>query len=427
MNVTTVRRFESRRDPKEGNPMKPTPIRRTALCLLTALAAAGFSYGDPTASLARSRIVTAGGKSYMLTSKLKNILVGDFTYGYDHHSQLSPQNMISTLNRLATTEGWNVEVTTVGNDVTAAKLATKQVFVANYISWWAQSGKFPSANAAAVQNFVETQGGGVMIMHSSGDSGPSNNWPWFYNTAHPVGYTGESSRKTVSAPVFIPQSAKSHPIMDGISFAGKDTVIWPQGEWHTFQKIITSVYPNADVLLRMDGSKCTKDGLGPNCGNGTGGYNYNIPGGYPATWTFPDKKGSIGYFMEAHDLITMNAMTQPVWDKFFRQFMYYIAGYDSVPVASVLKHGNNDLNFILDPSGVSFHPSDEAGVFINKAGTHVITMFDMTGHKLKEIRGSKSPVDYDLATDMQGAKAGVYVMRVAITGGVVRSKRFFVN
>ena len=389
-----------------------------------ALALAGISHGDPTPSLARSRTVTVGGKSYVLTSKLKNILVGDFFYNFDHHSQNSPQNMITTLNRLAATEGWNIEVTTDGNAVTAAKLATKQVFVGNYISSWASSGKFPTANATAVQNFVETQGGGVMIMHSSGDSGPSNNWPWFYNTAHPVVYTGESSRITVSAPVFIPQSAKSHPIMEGISFGGKDTVIWPQGEWHTFQKIITSVYPNADVLLRMDGTKCTKGGVGPNCG---GSYNYSVPGGYPATWTFPDKKGSIGYFMEAHDLVTMNAMTQPVWDKFFRQFFYYIAGYDSVPVPTALRHGNSDLNFTLDPSGVTFHPSDEAGVFINKAGTHVITMFDMTGHKLKEIRGNKFPVDYDLASDMKGAKAGVYVMRVALSGGVVRSKRFFVN
>ena len=54
--------------------------------------------------------------------------------------------------------------------------------------------------------------------------------------------------------------------MEGINFAGKDTVIWPQGEWHTFNKIITDVQPSAAVLLRMDGPKCTKDGKGTNCG-----------------------------------------------------------------------------------------------------------------------------------------------------------------
>jgi len=400
-------------------------IRKTstiaAFALVLGLAGAAQAQ---TPSLAKQRTVTVGGKSYVLTSKLKSILVGDFFYNFDHHSQNSPQNLISTLQRLGTAEGWTVDVTKDGNSVTAAKLKGYQVFFANYISNWAASTTFPSANRTAVQNFVEIDGGGVFIQHCSGDSRVTSNWPWYYQTAHPVEYTGESSRITVSAPVFIPQAAKTHPVMEGINFAGKDTVIWPQGEWHTFNKIITDVQPSAAVLLRMDGTKCTKDGSGKNCG---GSYNYSIPGGYPASWTFPDKKGTIGYFMEAHDLITMQAMTQPVWDKFYKQFMYYVAGYDTVEAGVGLARGSKDLEFALDPSGITFHPTDQAGVFINKAGRHVVSMFDMQGHKVKEIRGDKFPVDYDLSGDLKNARGGVYVVRVALSSGVVRSKRVFVN
>jgi hypothetical protein len=373
-------------------------------------------------SLAKQRTITKDGKSYMLTSRLKSILIGDFFYNFDHHSQNSPQNLISTLQRLGTAEGWNIEVTTNGQAVTAAELKDHQVFFANYISNWATGAQ--AAHKTAVQNFVEVDGGGVFIQHCSGDSRVSNSWPWFYSTLHPVEYTGESSRTTVSAPVFIPQAAKTHPVMEGINFAGKDTVIWPQGEWHTFNKIITDVQPSAAVLLKMNGAKCTKGGTGTNCG---GSYNYSIPGGYPASWTFQAKKGTIGYFMEAHDLITMQAMTQPVWDRFYKQFMYFVAGYDTVEVGVGLARGAKDSEFAVDPSGVTFHSTDQAGVFINKAGRHVVSLFDMKGHKIKEIRGDKFPVDYDLSGELKSARGGVYVVRVALSGGVVRSKRIFVN
>ncbi len=404
--------------------MRVNTVRTSIFGAAALVLGLSLSHGQGTPSLAKQRTITVGGKSYVLTSRLKSILVGDFFYNYDHHKNASPQNLIATLQRLGGVEGWTVDVTTDGNAVTAAKLKGYQVFFANYISSWASSNGFPTANRTAVQDFVENQGGGVFIQHSSGDSRAGNNWPWFYNTAHPVEYTGESSRITISAPVFIPQAAKASPIMEGISFAGKDTVIWPQGEWHTFNKIITDIHPEATVLLKMDAVHCTKGGTGTNCGSA---YNYSVPGGYPATWTFPDKKGNIGYFMEAHDLVTMQAMTQAVWDKFYRQFMYYVAGYDTVAVSTALKPRNADLNFALDGSGITFHPSDQPGVFINKPGYHMVTLFDMAGHKVKEIKGNQYPVDYDLSADFKGVKAGVYVMRVALANGRVGSKRFFVN
>jgi Trehalose utilisation len=380
-----------------------------------------------TASLARQRVVTVGGKSYQLTSKLKTLLVGDFFYNYDHHQNNSPQNMISTLNRVAKTEGWTVDLTTDGNSVTATKLKGYQVFFGNYISSWASSNGFPTANRTAIQEFVENQGGGVFILHSTGDSKVSTKWDWYYNVAHPVGYEHESSRVTVSAPVAIPPAARTHPIMDGIKFNGKDTVIFTQGEWHTFAKIITSIYPKADVLLSMDGSHCTKGGTGSNCGVSLDVVNYNVPGGYPASWTFPDKKGTIGYFMEAHDLVTMQCMGTAVWDKFFTQFLYYIAGYDSIVVPTTIRPGKSETSFAVDQSGITFHPDDQAGVYISKSGSHVVSLFDMAGHKVQEIRGNKAPVDYNLESDFKGAKAGIYVMRVALAGGRVGSKRFYVH
>ncbi len=384
-----------------------------------------------TPSLAKQRAITSGGKSYVMTSRLKSILVGDFFYNFDHHSQNSPQNLIATLKRLGEAEGWTIEVTKDGNAVTAEKLKGHQVFFANYISDWARNTAFPSANRTAVQEFVENQGGGVFLQHASGDSYLTSSdslstsyWRWYFDVMHPVMFAGESRRTTVSAPVFIPQAAKTHPVMEGINFAGKDTVIWPQGEWAMFKKIITDVQPSVDVLLKMDGAKCTEAGTGTNCGKT---YNYSVPGGYPVSWTFPVKNGAIGYFMEAHDLITMNAMTQPVWDRFYKQFMYYVAGYDTLELPLGLARGAKDAEFALDPSGVTFHSTDQAGVVINKAGRHVVSLFDMQGRTLKEIRGDKFPVDYDLGGELKNARGGVYVIRVALAGGAVRSQRILAN
>ncbi|MDB5049180.1 MAG: Trehalose utilization [Fibrobacteres bacterium] len=408
----------------KGKKTMGTTLGRSILTVAFALGLGAMGKAEAqTLPLAKQRTVTVGAKSYLLKSRLKAILVGSFTYGFNHTDGYP--NLEATLKRIGAAEGWTVDITNPtnkGSEVTAAKLAGYQVFFANYISYWAQSGQFPAAGKTAVQDFVETKGNGVFLMHSSGDSGPSQNWPWFYDVVHPVLYNGESSRTTVSAPVFIPAAEKAHPVMEGINFAGKDTVIFPQGEWHTFQHIITDVVPKADVFLKMNGAKCTKGGTGTNCGSG---YNYSVPGGYPASWTFPDKKGTIGYFMEGHDQITMQAMTQAVWDKFFKQFMYYMAGYDSTEVPTGLSQ-KDGTEMGVDASGITFHSPDKAGVFISKPGYHVISLFDMAGHKLKEIRGSESPADFDLSPALQGAKSGVYAMRVTV-GGASRTGRFLIH
>src|SRR6185295_18252366 len=200
------------------------------------------------------------------------------------------------------------------------------------------------------------------------------------------------------------------PIMEGIGWGGAnpDTVTITGMELHTFDKAITnsSITPaNWQGLLGLNAATC---GRANTCSGGS--YNYTTaggPNGWALSWTFPAKKGSVGYFMEGHDLVTMNNMTRVVWDKYFKQFMYYIAGYDTVPVGTSIHNPN--LDFALDASGVTFHPAD-MGVLINKAGNHVVDVFDMTGHKVREIRGSRVPVDYNLGNELKGSKHGVYVM-----------------
>ena len=67
------------------------------------------------------------------------------------------------------------------------------------------------------------------------------------------------------------------------------------------------------------------------------------------------------------------------------------------------------------------------GVFINRPGRHWVTLFDMAGRKLREIRSAKWPVDYDLASDLEAAGTGVYLLRVSLPGAMVRCKRYFVD
>ena len=401
-----------------SRPAKPAFAAVLAACL--ALAGAVRAQTVP---LAKERVITKDGKQYML----KSILIGSWTYGFNH--TVGYPNLETTIKRIGAAEGWTVDLTNPtnkGSEVTAVNLAKYQVFIANFIGYWAQSGQFPAAGKTALQDFVEVKGNGVFLMHSAGDSGPSQNWPWFYEAVHPVLYNGESERVHVSAPVAIPATAKTHPVMEGINFAGKDTVIFPQGEWHTFQKLITEVVPKADIFLKMDGTKCTLNGSGSNCGLGY--TKYSTPGGYPASWTFPDKKGTVGYFMEGHDLVTMQAMTQPVWDRFFKQFMYHMAGYDTTAVTSGITDKNlQGMEAGLDKSGVTFHSADgHAGVFISKPGLHIVSLFDMSGHRIKQIRGHKTPVDYDMDAELAGARSGVYVMR-AVVAGAVRTHRILIR
>jgi hypothetical protein len=397
-----------------------------------------------TASLAEQRTETIGGKQYLLTSHLskkpenktaanaRGVLVGIFTYGFDHVQ--GKANLDSTLQRIGRGEGWTVDRITNGNDVTTAKLANYQVFFGDYISGWTNP-TFPTAGRTALQDFVETQGKGLFVHHSSGDA-TNTSWTWFRNFVHPCHYNGEASRNTASTGkvgVFKGYqnnpSGVGHPILEGIEWGGKDTTTWQNNELHTFDKNILdpSITPvGFRALLSLNAATC---GTANTCGNG--GYNYGngAGGNWPVSWTFPLKKGSIGYFMEGHDLLTMNSMTQAIWDRYFKQFMYYMAGYDTVAVGpSALNPANRDganATYAIDASGITFHPGTQPGVLISKAGSHIVTLYDMAGKKVREERSQVSPIDYDFSADLAG-KRGVYVIRVAVSS-VSRTQRLFLQ
>ncbi|MEO7426154.1 MAG: ThuA domain-containing protein [Fibrobacteria bacterium] len=392
-----------------------------------------------TASLAEQRTETIGGKQYILTSHLskkpenktpstaRGVLVGIFTYGFDHTQ--GKVILDSTISRIGKAEGWTVDRITTGNDVTTAKLANYQVFFGDYISGWTNP-TFPTAGRTALQDFVETAGKGLFVMHSSGDA-TNTSWTWFRNSVHPCHYNGEASRNDASTGkvgVFkgyqTNPSGVGHPILEGIEWGGKDSTTWQKNELHTFDKNIldASITPvGFRGLLSLNATTCGTPntcGIGYNYANGAGGN-------WPVSWTFPLKKGNIGYFMEGHDLTTQTSMTLAVWDRYFKQFMYYMAGYDTSSVTtSVGNPSRNDASasYGIDASGITFHPGSQPGVLVSKAGRPIVTLFDLSGKMIREEKGRVSPVDYDFSADVAG-KHGVYVLRVAVSGKV-RSQKF---
>ena len=155
--------------------------------------AAGLCFGlanvsqAQTVSLAQQRTETINGQQYLLTSKLKSIVLGEFTFGFNH--TVGYPNLDSTISRIgkAETPAWTVTRMTQASQVTSANLANYQVFFANYISGFGggRTGGFTSAQQTALQDFVETQGKGIFLMHSSGDSPVNTSWPWYSTTLMP--------------------------------------------------------------------------------------------------------------------------------------------------------------------------------------------------------------------------------------------------
>ncbi len=312
-------------------------IIRSALALTSGICFSIVNTAQAQVDPAKERVVTLNGENYLLKSKLKAILIGDFTYGYNHI--IGSLNLDSTIARIGSEENppWKVDWVQGPNEVTSkittANLSKYQVFFANYISAWAQAGesKFPVAAQAALQSFVEDSGKGLFFQNSSGDSRYSatgNPWPWYF-TVFPPRCTGEAGGGGGSQSVGKigiwgedGMAAKRHPILDGINWNGSDSVtISPGMNLPTFAYVITNpkVKPAGwQGLLGLNPSTCGE----PNtCGDYNGGqiYNYTAeaakggPWGYPISWTYPFKKGNIGYFMEGDDKKTMNSMTREVW------------------------------------------------------------------------------------------------------------------
>jgi hypothetical protein len=91
-----------------------------------------------------------------------------------------------------------------------------------------------------------------------------------------------------------------------------------------------------------------------------------------------------------------------------------MAGYDTVQMPDTVVSVKADHDFALESSGITFHPSGEAGVFISAPGRHSVRLFDLSGHLIKEAHGEAFPIDYDFSRDLKERRSGVYVMRVAV-------------
>ena len=388
--------------------------------LLVTASLTGYSWGQ-TVPLAEKRDIIVNGVTKTIVSKLsklnpnktrvRSVMDLSFTYGYDH--VVGKKLMSDMLDRFATQEGWTVshyyyaDPNHNGVDdrskVNKAELNKNLVVFANQISGWAQGGNDNSGITTDLESYLNVTGGGVMVMHGSGDSKEGGGWKFYYNKLHPCLFDGHGDKR--DGPVFKAPSAMSHPIMEGVL----DTAIILSGEWHRFNKLVTDANPKAEILIKMDWTKCLDCYPDPA---------WRFAGGNPISWAMPVGAGWVGYFEEGHDNSTYDQMTHTMYEKLFKQMFFYIAGYDTLGTTiGVLPKPD----YARDRSGISFNNS-EASVFIEQPGFHSVQIMDVAGHQIFAAKG-KNRAEYNYAKELQHAKPGVYIIKVT-TAKVTRSKKF---
>jgi hypothetical protein len=371
----------------------------------------GTSWGVP---LAKQRVVTINGQKFLLKSKLKTVLDMDFHFGYDHTIGRAVSS--DALKRVATKEGLTYTRITDPAKITSTELQKYNVIFANSVTYWAKPGMFPTVGRTAVQNFVENQGGGLWIMHGSGDTRQDpTGWTWYFAKAHPVLFSGHGSR--IAAPIFADPSGKKNPVMEGLLPSPMSMT----GEWHRFGRSIKAANSKAEVLIRMDYNTCElcmpTQYRFPSFGNGA-----------EVSWVMPVGKGTVGFFSEGHDAVPMNEWKATNWDRYFMQMLYYLAGYTQTAVASAKMESptgiaDPDLEYSLDDRTVAFHDR-EVAVMIAEDGPHAASLFDVSGREIKSFKG-RGPAEYRFDAALKGNR-GVYVLRVT-AGKQTVSKRYFLN
>ena len=346
-----------------------------------AMGLAAMNAWSQTVSLAERRTVTVNGQERTIVSKLSKLnpnttrvrAVMDLNFTYNFHHKDGKPVIVDMLDRFGTQEGWAIthyyknDVNHAGiNDeskITLAELNKNMVVFANHISNWADQGE--SNMNKAVQAYMQTSGGGLMFLHGSGDS-QSDKWKFYSDSLHPVAFKGHGNITTGT--IYRPTEAATHPVMEGGVLSAEKVI---NGEWHHFSKLITTANSKAEVLMKVDPARCG------GCGY-TGTFAFT--GGNPVSWVIPVGKGKVGYFQEGHDKTTQTELTQAVWDRFFKQMLFYIAGYDTLATTNVVpKYARNQ-------SGVSFDPA-AMSVFVEKPGYHKVGLYDVEGKKFDEAAG----------------------------------------
>lgn len=371
-------------------------------------------------SLAERRTVTVNGQQKTIVSKLSKlnpnttraraVMDLNFTYGF-HHQDGKPV-IVNMLDRFKAQEGWDVthyylndrnnQGKNDASKITLAELNKHLVVFANHIS------EFGSKAAEGIQpqieSYMEQTGGGMILLHGSGDT-KNAFWTYYKEKLHPVNFQGHGN--ITRGTIFRPAEAAQHPVMEGGVLASEKAI---DGEWHHFQKIITGENPKAEVLMKVDPARCN------NCGY-TGSLAFS--GGNPISWVMPVGKGMVGYFQEGHDTKTATELTQAVWDRFFKQMIYYVAGYDTISTVGVVP------DYARSHSGISFDEKAMA-VFIEKPDYHKVGLYDLEGRKFDEAAG-RGVAEYNFEATRSKLKTGVYIMRVDYGSTGTVTKRYVIR
>lgn len=378
---------------------------RSGLSAIVLCAALGNGWPQARVSLAEQRTITVNGQSKLVTSKLsrlnantsrvRSVMNLNFTFGFHHYEGKSVIG--SMLNRFAAQEGWTVThfhfqdrnhpAIDDRSKITLAELNKNMVIFANHISNWGNQGNSPLN--LAVQDYLEHTGGGMVLMHGSGDSQEAG-WTYYREKLHPVNFRFSGNIRPGT--IFRPASAIAHPVLEG-GILSEGKVI--NGEWYDYQNHISRMNPLAEVLMMVDPASCSDCNLiGVDI----------LPGGTPISWVMPVGKGWVGYFGEGHSDQTLTQFTQEVWDRFFKQMLFYVAGYDTTSLVSALPA------YFRNHSGISFDPTAMA-VFIEKPDYHKVGLYDAQGTNHGEFSG-RGVAEYNFEENRRKLRNGVYVLRV---------------
>lgn len=164
------------------------------------------------------------------------VLIVSKTNGYRHHLQIPHSNTaIGEISREQGRRSFITENAAVFND---RDLARFSVIVLNNVS-----GDFLSApQKDAFRRFLD-RGGGVVALHSAGDS--SHAWPWYLDTILSTKFLGHPGGADQFQAATVNVEAPRHPVMRGV------TLPWaPVDEWYSFVRSPRG--PGVTVLATID-------------------------------------------------------------------------------------------------------------------------------------------------------------------------------
>ena len=153
---------------KQGNPL-------VQLFLLTIFVAIGFSE-----HATKKHVIKVGEQYVKYTSKLKHVVVLNFTMGF-HHRDGKPV-ITESLNRIASKENFTIEHIVGGEDgsekfvipdFNLSKLSSGQVIVANNISGFGNK-NLGRERQEALENAIAGMGIGYLGFHTNGDNTSKN-------------------------------------------------------------------------------------------------------------------------------------------------------------------------------------------------------------------------------------------------------------